>query len=61
MAMVMVAAILLIVITDDEDDDNDDVKAESEPIVDWRRRPEQHNIMSGITGAAARRKIKNHT
>ena len=48
--------------TDDEDDDdNDDVKAESEPIVDSRLRLEQHNIMSSITGATARRMIKTIT
>ena len=40
--------------TDDEDDDdNDDVEhdVKDDPIVDSRRRLEQHNSMSSITGA----------
>ena len=42
--------------TGDEDDDvNDDVEhdVKDDPIVDSRRRLEQHNIMSSITGATA--------
>ena len=43
--------------TDDEDDDDNDNDVEhdvkDDPIVDSRRRLEQHNIMSSITGATA--------
>ena len=48
---------------DENDDDNDDVEhdVKDDPIVDSHRCLEQHNIMSSITGATARRKIKSNT
>ena len=57
MAMVMVAAILS---DDQDDDDSDDVEhdVKDDLIFDSCRRLEQHNVMSSITGATARRKIK---
>ena len=48
--------------TNDQDDaDNDDVEhgVKNDPIVDSHRRLE-HNVMSSITGATARRKIKSN-
>ena len=50
--------------TDDEDDDDtDDVEhdVKDDPIVDSRRRLEQQNSMSSITGATERRNIKRNT
>ena len=48
---------------DEDDDDNDDVEHDvtDDPIVDSRRRLEQHKIMSSMTSATARRKIKSST
>ena len=46
---------------DDDDDDDDDEHVKDDLNVDSRRRLEQHNIMSSITGATARRKIKSNT
>ena len=63
MAMVMVAAILFDGTDDEDDAGNHDVEhdAKDDLIVDSRRRPEQHNIMSSTTGATARRKVKSNT
>ena len=44
--------------TEDENYVEHDVK--DDPIVDSHRRLEQHTIMSSITGATARRKIKSN-
>ena len=48
---------------DQDNDDSDDVEhdVKDDPIVDSRRCLEQHNVMSSITGATARRKIKSNT
>ena len=44
-----------------DDDINDDAAhdVKDDPIVESHGRLEQHNIMSSITGATARRKIKS--